>query len=216
MTDSKRTRTGPDLRWFREPDDPRAVVLVLHGGTPDSLDPVGRYGLPVLRLVPFAWSLARARRDVAVALLRYAVRGWNGTERSPVNDARWALEQVTARFPDRPIALVGHSMGGRTALHVMDDPAVEVVATLATWVERHDPVHGRPGLSVFLGHGTDDRITSASGSSLMARALTAKGSDVTLELVEGENHALLRKARWWHERVTAYVMGELDRRVPND
>ena len=204
---------APDLQWFREPDDPRAVVLVLHGGTPDSRDPVSRYGLPALRLVPFAWSLARARRDVAVALLRYAVRGWNGTERSPVADARWALEQVTDRFPGRPLALVGHSMGGRTALHVMDDQAVEVVATLATWVERRDPVHGRPGLSVLLGHGTDDRITAASGSGLMARALAETGADVTLELVDGENHALLRRASWWHRRVTAYVMDELDKRT---
>jgi alpha-beta hydrolase superfamily lysophospholipase len=203
--------SDPDLQWFREPADPRAVVIVLHGGTPDSRDPVSRYGLPVMRLVPFAWSLGRARRDVAVALLRYAVRGWNGTARSPVADARWALEQVADRFPGRPVALVGHSMGGRTALHVMDDPSVQVVATLATWVERRDPVHGRPGLSVFLGHGTDDRITAARGSSLMARALEAKGADVTLELVDGENHALLRRPRWWHERVTAYVMGELDR-----
>ena len=151
---------------------------------------------------------------MAVALLRYAVRGWNGTQRSPVADARWALAQVSDRFPGRPVALVGHSMGGRTALHVMDDPAVQVVATLATWVERRDPVNGRPGLSVFLGHGTDDRITAARGSSRMARALESMGADVTLELVEGENHALLRRARWWHERVTAYVMGELDRRVP--
>lgn len=205
--------SAPDLQWFREPDDPRAVVIVLHGGTQTSREPVGRYGLPVLRLVPFAWSLARARRDVAVVLLRYAVRGWNGAARSPVADARWALEQVADRFPGRPVALVGHSMGGRTALHVMDDPAVQVVATLATWVERRDPVHGRPGLSVFLGHGTADRITAASGSSLMARALETKGADVTLELVDGENHALLRRARWWHERVTAYVMGELDRRT---
>lgn len=55
-----------------------------------------------------------------------------------------------------------------------DDPAVQVVVTLATWVER---------------------------------------GDVTLELVDGEGHALLRKARWWHRRVTAYVMDQLDRRI---
>lgn len=205
--------SAPDLQWVRPPDDPRAVVLVLHGGTQASLAPVSRYGLPVLRLVPFAWSLARARRDVAVALLRYAVRGWNGTERSPVADARWALAQVADRFPGRPIALVGHSMGGRTALHVMDDPAVEVVVTLATWVERGDPVHGRPGLSVFLAHGTDDRITAPRGSSVMARALRAKGADVTVELVDGEGHALMGRARWWHRRVTAYVMDQLGRRI---
>jgi dienelactone hydrolase len=203
----------PDLQWFRAPDDPRAVVLVLHGGTQDNREPVSRYGLPVMRLVPFAWSLTRSRRDVAVALLRYAVRGWNGPEAHPVADARWALEQVTSRYPGRPVALVGHSMGGRTALHVMDDPAVEVVAALAAWVERGDPVQGRPGQSALLGHGTADSITAPAGSRVMARGLEANGVDVTLDLVDGENHALLRRARWWHGRVTAYVMGELDRRT---
>lgn len=205
----------PDVQWFRRPAQTKAVVLVLHGGAQAGREPVNRYGMTVLRLVPFAWSLARsrARRDVAVGLLRYAVRGWNGSDRSPVADARWALREVAEQFPGRPVALVGHSMGGRTALHVMDDPSVHVVATLATWVERGDPVRGRPGQSAFLGHGAEDHVTSPAGSRAVARRLSAAGVDVTLEIVEGDNHALLRKARWWHQRVTAYVLDELGRRV---
>lgn len=199
-----------NLQWFRQPADARAVVLVLHGGTTDNTEPVPRYGHAVLRLIPFAFSLRRARRDVAVVLLRYAVRGWNGAVQSPLADARWALAQIAERYPDRPVALVGHSMGARTALHVMDDPAVTVVAALAAWVEKGDPAHGRPGLHVFLGHGTADTITAPRGSECMAKRLRDKGTDVTLELIDGENHALLRKARWWHKRITAYVIGNLD------
>ena len=49
-------------------------------------------------------------------LLRYARRGWNGgTTRSPVPDARWALDQVRAAYGDVPVVLVGHSMGGRAS-----------------------------------------------------------------------------------------------------
>lgn len=200
------------LQWFREPRDARAVVLLLHGGTTDNTEPVARYGHPVLRLIPFACSLRRARRDVAVVLLRYAVRGWNRSLASPVADARWALTQIAERYPGRPVALVGHSMGARTALHIMDDPAVTVVAALATWVEKGDPAHGRPGLHVLLAHGASDTITAPRGSEWMAKRLRDKGTDVTLELIEGENHALLRKARWWHTRVTAYVIRNLDLR----
>ena len=185
------------------------MVLLLHGGTTDNTEPVQRYGHPVLRLIPFAWTLRRARRDLAVVLMRYAVRGWNGPLQSPVADARWALAQIAERYPDRPVAIVGHSMGARTALHVMDDPAVTTAALLAAWVERGDPVHGRPGLNVFLGHGTADRITAPRGSEVLAQKLEAQGAAVTLELVDGENHALLRKARWWHKRVTAYLLRSL-------
>ena len=213
MGDDRDVETKPDLQWFRRPDDARAVILVLHGGMPRSLDPVNRYGPTVARMIPFTWSLTRARRDVAVALLRYAVRGWNGRSAHPVADARWALDRVAELYPGRPVAVVGHSMGGRTALHVMDHPAVDVVATLAAWVERRDPAHGRPGQSAFLGHGSSDRITSPAGSRVMAGRLRSQGVDVTLELVDGENHALLRKARWWHRRVTAYVIGELEKRI---
>lgn len=199
-----------NLQWFRRPQGAGAVVLILHGGTTDNRDPVPRYGHAVLRMIPFAFALRRARRDVAVVLLRYAVRGWNGPVRSPVADARWALREIADAYPDRPVALVGHSMGARTALHVMDDPAVTVVAALATWAEKGDPAHGRPGLQVLLGHGTADTITAPRGSEWMAKRLRDKGTDVTLELVDGENHALLRKARWWHRRVSAYVIGNLD------
>lgn len=200
---------GATLQWVRRPSDARAVVLILHGGTTQSSDPVQRYGHPVLRMIPFALSLRLASPELAVVLLRYAVRGWNGGLRSPVADARWALEQIAELHPDTPVAVVGHSMGARAALHVMDDPAITAVAALAAWVERGDPAHGRPGLSVYLGHGTADRVTAPRGSEVMAEALRAKGADVTLELVDGENHALLRRARWWQQRVTAYLLDSL-------
>ena len=211
--DDRDVETKPDLQWFRRPDQAAAVVLVLHGGMPRSLDPVNRYGPTVARMIPFTWSLTRARRDIAVVLMRYAVRGWNGRAAHPVANARWALDRIAELYPGRPVAIVGHSMGGRTALHVMDHASVDVVATLAAWVERRDSAHGRPGQSAFLGHGASDRITSPAGSRAMASRLRSQGVDVTLEIVEGENHALLRRARWWHERVTAYVIGELETRI---
>ena len=69
----------------------RGVALVLHGGRASSRAPVRRTNLTVVRMTPFASSLRRAGTDLglAVARLRYVVRGWNGGAQSPVADVRW-------------------------------------------------------------------------------------------------------------------------------
>src|SRR6201999_3081874 len=112
-----------------------AVALVLHGGRSNSTEPVPRTASAALRMIPFARSLSRAGASdgLAVARLRYRQRGWNGSAQPPVQDASWALARLRERFPDRPIALIGHSMGGRTAMYVADDPAVRCVVGLAPW-----------------------------------------------------------------------------------
>jgi pimeloyl-ACP methyl ester carboxylesterase len=95
----------------------RAVVLVLHGGREDSHAVARANQLAILRMLPIARALARggAGHGLAVARLRFSVRGWNGAERSPVAEARTALDELSVRFPGVPIALVGHSMGGRAS-----------------------------------------------------------------------------------------------------
>ena len=90
----------------------RAVVLVLHGGRANSTEASPR-GAAYLRMVPFAAAVAAGHRDVAVWLLRYRVRGWNGPAEDPLHDARWALDEARRLHPGAPIVLIGHSMGGR-------------------------------------------------------------------------------------------------------
>ena len=55
------------------------------------------------------------------------VRGWNGAQRSPVADVEQALDELAARFPGVPIALVGHSMGGRAAMYAAGHEGVRAV-----------------------------------------------------------------------------------------
>ena len=108
------------------------MVLVLHGGQDASRRPARWHNLAVLRMVPVARAVAKAGQGTfAVAMLRYAVRGWNGAAASPVPDARAALDQISEAYPGVPIALVGHSMGGRVALALADDPRVVEVVGLA-------------------------------------------------------------------------------------
>jgi len=189
---------------------PEAVVLVLHGGRELSTDPVRARQVAVLRMLPFARRIARRGGGrVAVARLRYASRGWNATSGSPapVTDAEWALRQLAERFADLPIGLVGHSMGGRTALRVGGHPQVRAIAALAPWLPDSEPVDQLTGRRVLLMHGSADRTTSPAGTAAFADRLEAAGGAVSLVSVDGEGHAMLRRAELWHELSAQFVLG---------
>ncbi|MEO6881353.1 MAG: alpha/beta hydrolase [Mycobacteriaceae bacterium] len=173
---------------------PRGVLLLLHGGTDVSRVPASRWGPSTLRMLPVAAAAAwsdRGRRRVAVVRLVNALQGWNGAEQSPVRDARWALAQLRRRWPDVPIAVVGHSMGGRAALHVAGEDSVALVVGLAPWVTPVETPSMLAGQRVVLLHGTDDTITSpAASADLVRRARGVAGSAVLVRL-PGQGHTLL-------------------------
>jgi dienelactone hydrolase len=189
---------------------PEAVVLVLHGGREVSTDPVHARQLAVLRMLPFArWIARRSDGRVVLARLRYASRGWNaapGDSPAPVRDAGWALDQLTERFPGLPIGLVGHSMGGRTALRVGGHPQVRGVVGLAPWLPAGEPVAQLAGGRVLLMHGTADRMTSPAGTAAFASRAEAAGATVSLVSVQGDGHAMLRRAQLWHQMSAQFVL----------
>lgn len=198
-------------------DDARAeaVVLLLHGGTPDSFAPVRAFDHAVLRLFPFGRSVVRAGGGrIAVATLRYAVRGWNGEQESPLPDARWALDQIDERFADLPMGLVGHSMGGRVALRVADHVAVHgggvsSVAALAPWLPPGESISAIDHQTLLLAHGTADRVTDPAHTSELAEKLAADGVDVELVRFPGARHSMLFPARPWHDLVAAFMVRTL-------
>jgi dienelactone hydrolase len=177
----------------------RAVVLVLYGGKAESREPSRPWHLSGVRMRPFARHIARrlARDGVAVWTLRYRVRGWNGADASPVADARWALDEIRARHGDVPVVVVGHSMGGRTALRVADDPSVVGIVGLAPWLpegESRVPL-GQRRLMVL--HGTLDRWTDPDASRAYVEAARAGGVAATWVPMTGHGHFMLRsRARW--------------------
>lgn len=198
------------LTWHVEVADPEAVVLVLHGGTSRSRRPVRPWQPAVWWMRPFAEAVADAGNGrLAVARLQYAVRGWNGAQASPVTDARVALDQIAARHPGAPVGLLGHSMGGRVALHLAADERVHAIAALAPWVERPDVAQSHPGLHVLVMHGTADRVTSPQGSRLMAAAMSDLGADVTYESVTGATHTMFRPWRRWREEPARFLVQRL-------
>lgn len=209
-TVSGMTESEPILALSVGRHAPEAIVLVLHGGREASLDPVTARQLAVLRLVPFARLIQRRGRGrVAVARLRYRLRGWNarpGQPPAPVTDARWALSQLTERFGELPIGLVGHSMGGRTALRIGGEPGVRGVVGLAPWLPPGEPIEQLVPRRVLLVHGTADRMTDPMLTAAFADRLQRAGGAVNLVRIADGRHAMLRRPRLWHELATQFVL----------
>ncbi|MDT4912657.1 MAG: hypothetical protein QOC66_1785 [Pseudonocardiales bacterium] len=195
-----------------EPSGPvRGVALLLHGGRTNGTTPVRGRQLAVLRMTPFAHSLRRAGRHhgLAVARLRYVVRGWNGSSRSPVADVEWALDRLAARFPSAPAALVGHSMGGRAAIYAAAHPSVQAVVGLAPWIEPGDPYEQMAGRQILVAHGEADRLTNAAASAAWTRRAATVAASASYVSIRGDGHPMLRRASLWHSLTTSYVLETL-------
>jgi alpha-beta hydrolase superfamily lysophospholipase len=200
-----------ELRWTSRPDAPTAVVLVLHGGQDSSRRPARWHDLAVLRMVPVARAVARAGHgSFAVAMLRYAVRGWNGSAASPVPDARRALDEIADAYPGVPVALVGHSMGGRVALALADDPRVVEVIGLAPWVVGDVGLQAHAHQKLLLIHGVGDRMTSAKASRRVVETLQERGLTASFVGLRAADHAMLRRAGTWDHLVGGYLTATLE------
>jgi pimeloyl-ACP methyl ester carboxylesterase len=181
---------------------PRAVVLMLHGGAEHNTEPVGPKSLSWLRSRVMMLQLQGGfrRRGLAVWLLRYRYVGWNRStgSPSPVPDARWALDEVRATHGDVPVILLGHSMGGRTAAAVADDPAVVGVVAVAPWFPPGEPVRTLRGKALRAAHGHADRITSFEATADFVRRAVADGADATLTDMDDLDHYMVRGLRRWN------------------
>lgn len=192
----------------------KGVVLVLHGGKAHSYDPVEARHLSPLRMVPFARNLHRAgkKHGLAVWSLRNGVRGWNGQDMSPLHDARWALQQIAERHPGVPVYLVGHSMGGLTAVSAADHAQVEAVVALAPWLSPATPAARVAGRKVLIVHGSEDRMTSPAESCRFARRAAAAASMQYVSL-RGAGHFMFRRVGLWHALTTGFIMKAFSERT---
>ena len=186
------------------------AVLALHGGRVAGKRPVTRLDLPVLRMHAIARSVHRAVAPLGISVwtLRFAVQGWNGPEASPVADARWALARIAAT-DDVQVALLGHSMGGRTSLRVVGEPNVAGAVVLAPWFPPGERVGELAGRRLVIAHGTSDRTTDPQASRAYAAAARAVAEDVELIDVPSDGHALLRSPSVWNEIAATGVVDVL-------
>ncbi|ANY08308.1 serine aminopeptidase domain-containing protein [Pseudonocardia sp. HH130630-07] len=197
--------------------EPAGVVLVAHGGQANSRASASRRGLAYGRMLPFARAVERAGRrarteagaGLSVQMLRYRVKGWNGADADAFHDARWAIDELTRRHPGRPVALVGHSMGGRAVLRAAGAPGVVAVCALAPWLDGSDPVDQLAGRAVLIAHGDRERMTDPAASYAYARRAREITGRVARFDVLGDGHAMLRRAGDWTALVRRFVLGEL-------
>lgn len=193
------------------PSSPRGVALLLHGGAVHSRRPVDPRSASWQRARMLQRAIAPClhAEGVAVWLLRFRVRGWNDTASpSPLPDARWAIDRVREEL-DLPVALVGHSMGARTAVRVSDAHTVRGVVALAPWLPEGEPVHALRDRHLVVGHGRNDRITSYALSRRYVERSRRVASSAVFQDMGEVGHYLLRDSRRWNDFTVASVLDVL-------
>jgi pimeloyl-ACP methyl ester carboxylesterase len=186
-----------------------AIALLLHGGTVRSFRDDRRTGLAAARMYTFQRRLARSGGPLglATAVLRYRTVGWNDAD--PVADAEAALHALRSDHPGVPIALVGHSMGGRVALRIAGQEAVTAISALAPWIPSGEPVRQLAGRSVLILHGERDRTTPAIESLAYARAAVHHAGRLARFEIMGAGHKLIRRTGLWHDLTVRFTLAGL-------
>ncbi|GHD93477.1 alpha/beta hydrolase [Streptomyces naganishii] len=199
-----------------EPATVSGVVLLLPGGEEVS----ARRPAPVLAassVRALGRRLARAGRGegLAVHVVRYRYRGWNGSEAHLARDATWAVEEAVRRYGDVPVCLAGLDMGGRAALHAGGHEAVDSVVAIAPWLPEDDvaaspePVKQLAGRRVLVVHGTNDGRTDPELSFRFAERAKKANRDVCRFEVHADGHGLHQYRSEVHALACDFVMGTL-------
>lgn len=210
---------APELTRRDVDGRPSGLILMLHGGKSDSLAPLDDKSASWRRSNAMMTHIAgRANRaGVSVWLLRYQIRGWNdrvASPPSPVPDARWALDEARRELGEVPVVLLGHSMGGRTAVAVADDPSVTGVVALAPWLRADEPVGPLAGKHLAAAHGRSDKITSARQTQAFVRRAGSVAASTEFEDMGRVGHYMFRRISSWNDfaisRSLAFVQQHAD------
>ena len=195
------TVTLDDPHWTRYDAGvrPDALVLMLHGGKDRSEQVVDTRSLSWRRTASMQRDVARRFQEAGVStwLLRFTQRGWNGGA-DRIEEARRALDDVRGRLGEVPVVVLGHSMGGRTAVHVADHPNVRGVVALAPWLPPGESVAALAGKRLYAAHGRRDRITSAQGTEAYVQRAADVAEAAEFRDMGPLGHYLLRGRRAWN------------------
>ena len=212
---------SPGLTWTTPVFSPRGIVLMLHGGAKTGRKPVGSRSASFRRTSTMRDVLEPRilGNGLSLWLLRFSVRGWNADaskDPSPVVDARWAIDQAASAHPDLPVILLGHSMGARTAVHVADHDQVAGVVGLAPWLEPGDPVDTLSQKHLIVGHGSRDKITSASATRAYVDRAAGVAASAQFEDMGRLGHYMLHRPQEWNAFALRSTVEILRRTLTDD
>jgi dienelactone hydrolase len=178
---------------------PRAVVLLLHGGKEQSTQPVDGRSASWRRMAALQRAITPELHEEGAStwLLRHRTRGWDGGA-GKLEDARWALGEVRDSLGEVPVVLLGHSMGGRTAVHAAADRMVVGVVALAPWLPAGESVDALRGKPLRAAHGRRDTITSYAATRAFVDRANIAGADASLTGMGWVGHYLLCRIAHWN------------------
>ncbi|MET0758549.1 MAG: alpha/beta fold hydrolase [Mycobacterium sp.] len=193
----------------------RGGVLILPGGKPQSAVASRPWQLANARMALIARSLRRRLGDgVAVRLVQYRLRGWNGGRFDALRDAELALGDMREEFDSTKIVVVGHSMGGRVAAHLSASGDVGAVVALAPWWPRNDADLVPASCRLLVLHGTADLRTDPGSSRVQTLRARKRGVNAQWVAMEGAGHSMIRDWRRWHRLTAEFAAAQLAETLP--
>ncbi|CAM5692625.1 alpha/beta hydrolase [Streptomyces aurantiogriseus] len=180
-----------------EPETVCGVALLLPGGDEVSdRRPSALWANGLVRALGRKLARAGRQEGLAVHVVHYRYRGWNGSEAHLAADATWAADEAVRRYGDVPVCLAGVDMGGRAALRAGGHEAVNSVLAIAPWLPEEDvavppePVKQLVGRRVMIVHGTNDERTDPELSFRLAARAKKVNREVCRFEVHSDGHGL--------------------------
>lgn len=187
----------------------RCVVLLLPGGKPVSVESSHAYQLANLRMRALGWALRRRLGPRAgIRLVQYRLRGWNRGGIDALADAERALDGVRARWPGRPVVLVGHSMGARVAAHLARHDGVRAVVALAPWWPKDDSARIPTDRALLVVHGTADTRTDPRASRSQTERAQQRGQLARWVGLPGAGHSMMSDLGRWHGLTADFISAQ--------
>ncbi|MGO4445879.1 dienelactone hydrolase family protein [Mycobacterium sp. 2YAF39] len=193
----------------------RGGVLILPGGKPSDMSASRSWQLANQRMNWLALSLRRRLGSSAtVRRVQYRKRGWNSPALDALRDAQAALQTLMRDINSGQVVLVGHSMGGRVAVHLAAHNDVAGIVALAPWWPHNDADLVPPGSRLLTLHGTADSWTDPRASQTQTRRAADRGVDARWVGIPNAGHYLLRDFDTWHRLTTEFVAEQLNVSCP--
>ena len=185
-------------------------VLLLPGGKVSSDRPTRSWQLANVRMAFVARALRRGLGpEVEIRRVQYRLRGWNSPRLDALHDAEAVLDDARERYEPARIAVVGHSMGGRVAVHLAARGDVGTVVALAPWWVGQDGDLIPATTRLLVVHGTADTWTDPGASCAQTRSARQRGLDAEWVGLDGAGHYMIRRWKEWHRLTTEFIAAQL-------